>query len=142
MSYQNIYIGVTILKKLFLLIIFCVSLLSACQTNKNDLAFVGESENWLAEVTVHQTNGEETYQIQLNNKGKNIEEIETFHFCVESKKIGVVDFGVNDATLNQEGVYHKKSLSVNSPSTNAEDELVIKVEWKDTSESFDLSYKR
>ncbi|MDR7076795.1 hypothetical protein J2Y03_001818 [Neobacillus niacini] len=129
------------MEKLFVLIIFFVSLLSACQTNKNDLAFVGESENWLAEVTVHQTNGEETYQIQLNNKGNNIEEIDTFRFYVESKNIGVVDFGANDATLNREGVYHNKSLSVNSPSTNAEDELVIKVEWDDTSESFDLRYK-
>ncbi|SDN71794.1 hypothetical protein [Bacillus sp. OK048] len=129
------------MKKLFVLIIFFVSLLSACQTNKNDLTFAGESENWVAEVTVHQTNGEETYQIQLNNKGNNIEEIDTFRFYVESKNIGVVDFGANDATLNQEGVYHNKPLSVNSPSTDAEDELVIKVEWNDTSESFDLRYK-
>lgn len=129
------------MKKLFVLIIFFVFLLSACQTNKNDLAFVGESENWLAEVTVHQTNGEETYEIQLNNKGNNIVEIDTFRYYVESKNIGVVDFGANDATLNQEGVYHNKSLSVNSPSTNAEDELLIKVEWNDTSESFDLRYK-
>lgn len=141
MSNQNYLYGSKYLEKLFVLIIFFASLLSACQTNKNDLAFVGESENWLAEVTVHQTNGEETYQIQLNNKGNNIEEIDTFRFYVESKNIGVVDFGANDATLNQEGLYHNKSLSVNSPSTNAEDELVIKVEWDDTSESFDLRYK-
>ncbi len=107
------------MQKLFVLIIFFVSLLSACQTNKNDLVFVGESENWLAEVTVHQTNGEETYQIQLNNKGNNIGEIDTFRYYVESKNIGVVDFGANDATLDQEGGYHNKSLRVNSPSTNA-----------------------
>ncbi len=107
----------------------------------NDLAFVGESENWLAEVTVHQTNGEETYEIQLTNKGNNIEEIDIFRYYVKSKNIGVVDFGANDATLNQEGVYHNKSLSVNSPSTNAKDQLLIKVEWNDTSESFDLRYK-
>ncbi|MEH7347221.1 hypothetical protein V7122_25675, partial [Bacillus sp. JJ1532] len=117
------------------------SLLSACQTNKNDLTFVGEGENWLAEVTVHQTNGEETYQIQLNNKGNNLEGIDTFRYYVESKNNGVLDFGANDATLNKEGVYYNKSLSVNSPSTSAEDELVIKVEWNDTGESFDLRSK-
>ncbi|WP_156424445.1 hypothetical protein [Bacillus sp. FJAT-27445] len=61
------------MKKLFVLIIFFASLLSPCQTNENALTFVGESENWLAEVTVHQTNGEETYQIQLDKKGNNIE---------------------------------------------------------------------
>ncbi|MEH7526190.1 hypothetical protein V7149_23420 [Bacillus sp. JJ1503] len=129
------------MKKLFVLIIFLVSLLSACQTNKNDLTFVGEGENWLAEVTVHQTNEEETYQIQLNNKGNNLEGIDTFRYYVESKNNGVLDFGANDATLNKEGVYYNKSLSVNSPSTSAEDELVIKVEWNDTGESFDLRSK-
>ncbi|OCA88417.1 hypothetical protein A8F94_24470 [Bacillus sp. FJAT-27225] len=127
--------------KFFVLIIFFVFLLSACQTKENDLTFVGESENWLAVVTVHQTNGEETYQIKLNNKGNNIDGNDTFRYYVESKNNGVVDFGANDPTLNQEGIYNKKLLSVNSPSTSAEDELVIKVEWSNASESFDLRNK-
>lgn len=110
--------------------------------NKNDLTFVGEGENWLAEVTVHQMNGEEKYQIQLINKGFHLEEIDTFRYFVESKNNGVVDFGGNDVTLNQEGVYHNKLLGSNSPSTSTEDELVIKIEWNNTSESFDLRSKR
>ena len=122
-------------------ILFFVSLLSACQTNENDLTFVGEGENWLAVVTVHQTNGEETYQIQLTNKGNNIDESDSFRYYVESKNNGVIDFGANHATVNQEGIYHNKSLSANSPSTSAEDELVIKVDWNDTSEHFDLRIK-
>jgi hypothetical protein len=135
--------GVNILKKLFVLIIFLVSLLSACQMNKNDLTFVGEGENWLAEVTVtvHQTNGEETYKIQLNNKGNNLEGIDTFRYYVESKNNGVIDFGANDAKLNNEGVYYNKSLSANSPSTSAEDELVIKVEWNGNRKDFTLINK-
>ena len=102
---------------------------------------MGEGENWLAVVTVHQTNGEETYQIQLTNKGNNIDESDSFRYYVESKNNGVIDFGANDATVNQEGIYHNKSLSANSPSTSAEDELVIKVDWNDTSEHFDLRIK-
>ena len=129
------------MKNIFVPLIFFVSLLSACQTNENSLTFVGEGENWLAEVTVHQTKGEETYQIQLKNKGISIEENGAFHYHVASKNNGVVDFGVRDATLNQEGIYHTKLFSANSPSTSTEDELLIKVEWSDTSESFDLRSK-
>jgi hypothetical protein len=109
--------------------------------NKDDITFVGEGENWLAEVTVLQMNGEENYQIRLEYKRINSEEIDTFRYYVESKNNGVVDFGANNATLNQEGLYHRKSLSSNSPSTSANDELVIKVEWNDTSESFELRNK-
>ena len=87
-----------------------VSLLSACQTNENDLTFAGEGENWLAVVTVHQTNGEETYQIQLTNKGNNIDESDSFRYYVESKNNGVIDFGANHATVNQEGIYHNKCI--------------------------------
>ncbi|CAM3206951.1 hypothetical protein FITA111629_09940 [Filibacter tadaridae] len=129
------------MKKSFVLIVFLVSLLSACHTNINDLTFVGEGENWSAEVTVHQTNGEETYRFQLNNKGNNLEEIDTFRYFVESKDNRVINYSVNNATLNQEGVHYHKSLSSNSPSTSVEDELVIKVEWNDASESFDLRSK-
>ncbi|MFS0688709.1 hypothetical protein AB1K89_05635 [Sporosarcina sp. 179-K 8C2 HS] len=127
------------MKKLFILLIFF--LLSACQMNKSDLTFVGESENWLAEVTVLQTKGEETYQIQLTNKGINVEEIDAIHYYVESKNNGVINFGENDVTLNQEGKYDNKSLSSNFPSTTSNDELVIKIDWNDTSESFDLRSK-
>ncbi len=127
--------------KSFVLIVLLVSLLSACLMNKDDITFVGEGENWLAEVTVLQMNGEENYQIRLEYKRINSEEIDTFRYYVESKNNGVVDFGANNATLNQEGLYHRKSLSSNSPSTSANDELIIKVEWNDTSENFRLRNK-
>lgn len=77
-------------------------------------------------------------RLELRN---NLEGIDTFRYYVESKNKGVIDFGSNDSTLSKEGVYYNKSLSANSPSTSKEDELVIKVEWNDTSESFDLKSK-
>ena len=43
-----------------------IVLLSACQTQ--ELTFVGESENWSAEVTVAQTDGDEHYEIRLITK--------------------------------------------------------------------------
>lgn len=52
-------------KKLTLVAIFLVTLLLfACQSNKNNIMFVGEDENWSSKVTVNQTASDETYHIQ------------------------------------------------------------------------------
>ena len=123
------------LANLFLVIL----LLFACQSNDNDFTFDGESENWSAKVTVNQSNGEEKYQLQLNYKGDNIGEIDTFHYQVKSRNNRSINIGAENATLNEEGSYFNKSLASNSPTTNAEDELVIKIDWNDNSDSFLLN---
>lgn len=110
----------------------------ACQSNNNDLIFVGEGENWSSKVTVYQTKGDETYQIQINYKGNSIQEIETFSYTVEAKNNGVLNFGGNNASLNKKGIYQHNLLVSNSPSTSEKDELEIKIEWNDNSESFTL----
>lgn len=131
------------MKKIALANLFLVILLLfACQPNDNDFTFDGESENWSAKVTVNQSEGEEKYQLQLNYKGDNIEEIDTFHYQVKSRNNGSINFGAENATLNEEGDYFNKSLASNSPTTNAEDELVITVEWNDVSDSFNLIHKQ
>lgn len=136
------YEGVNSIKKLSLPIIFCVILLLvACQADENDLIFVGESENWSAKVIATQMNGEEKYQIQLNYKGHNIQEIENFSYFVETKNNGVINFEVKNASFSQEGIHQKDLLISNSLSSSAEDELVIKVEWSENSESFNLINK-
>ena len=125
------------LKKYFLLFVFLmILLLSACQLK--EILFVGEGENWTAEVTVNQTKGDETYQIQLNYKGNNVAEIETFSYYVDTIKNGIVEFGTNEAALDGKGVYHNRAYSSNSPSTRKDAQLVIKVEWNDKSETFNL----
>lgn len=69
--------------------------------------FVGEGENWSSKVTVNQTDGDETYHIQINYKGHSIQDIEAFSYDVETKNNGEFDFSQNDAFLNKEGIYKK-----------------------------------
>ena len=113
-----------------------IVLLSACQTH--ELIFVGESENWSAEVTVAQTSGDEQYEIQINYKGNDIESVKTFDYFVETSTNGVLNYGANNVSLNEKGMYQHKSLSSNSPSTKQDEELVLKVEWNGITESFVL----
>ena len=61
-----------------ILIVPIFVLLSACQTQ--ELTFVGESENWSAEVTVAQTDGDEHYEIEINYKGNELESVKTFDY--------------------------------------------------------------
>ena len=130
------------MKKISLTIIFgAILLLFACQSNDNNFAFNGENEIWSAKVTVNQSEGEENYQLQLNYKGNDIEEIDTFYYEVESKNNGNIDFAAQDATLNNDGVYFDKLLGSNSPTTSKDDELVLKVQWNDSSDSFTLINK-
>lgn len=129
-------------EKLTLVTMFWVILLLfACQANENDLMFVGEGENWSSKVTVNQTDGDETYLIQINYKGHSIQDIETFSYYVETKNSGEIDFGGNNTSLNKKGIYQKKLPISNSPSTSVKDELVIKVEWNGNSEDFTLINK-
>ncbi|MFJ8063910.1 hypothetical protein ACIQYS_04690 [Psychrobacillus sp. NPDC096426] len=129
-------------KKLTLAAIFLVILLLfACQANESDLMFVGEGENWSSKVTVNQTDGDETYQIQINYKGHSIQDIEAFSYYVETRNNGIFDFSANNASLNKEGIYQKDLPISNSPSTSVKDEFVIKVEWDGNSEDFTLINK-
>ncbi|WP_431028953.1 hypothetical protein [Lysinibacillus sp. LZ02] len=121
------------MKKICLPLILLL-LLCACQMKTHDLAFSGAGDNWSAKVMIHQTNGEETYEIHLRYTGNHLEEIDTFHYAVE----GGIDVSTADATLNKEGVYVNKLLGANSPTTRVEDELFINIEWNDHSENFTL----
>ena len=130
------------MKKRSLTIIFgAILLLFACQSNDNSFTFSGKNETWSAKVTVNQSGGEENYQLQLNYKGNNLEEIDTFYYKVESKNNGNIDFAAHNATLNKDGIYFNKLLGSNSPTTSKDDELVIKLQWNDSSDSFTLINK-
>ncbi|MEH7237999.1 hypothetical protein [Bacillus sp. JJ1562] len=129
------------MKKFLLPIFFFVTLsLFACQAKDNGLTFIGEGNDWSAELTVNQDEGKETYQIELNYKGDNLEEFETFHYNIKSRN-GVIDYNQRNAEFNEEGIFKNNLLSENSLSTQAEDELVIEMEWDDKSESFNLRNK-
>ncbi|MEH7226787.1 hypothetical protein V7112_23595 [Bacillus sp. JJ1566] len=129
------------MRKVFLPFLFLVILsLFACQANDNGLTFMGEGNDWSAELSVNQNDGKETYEIKLIYKGDNIEEIETFRYNIKSRN-GVVDYNDKNVELNEEGIYKNNLLSENSDSTSSEDEIVIEMEWNDKGESFNLRSK-
>ena len=129
-------------KKLTLVAIFLVTLLLfACQSNKNNIKFVGEDENWSSKVTVNQTASDETYHIQINYKRHGMQNIEAFSYSVKTKDNSVFDFSEINTSLSKEGIYQKDLPISNSPSISVDDELVIKVEWNGNSEDFSLIYK-
>lgn len=116
-------------------------LLSACQANEDDLVFLGEGEYWSSNVTVYQGNGDETYQIEINYKESNLQDIKNFNYYVKTKNNNVIDFEENDASLNKQGNYQKKLPISNNPATSEKDEFVITVDWNGSSEDFMLTNK-
>lgn len=129
------------IKKVLIASLFFVILLSACQANEDDLVFVGEGEYWSSNVMVYQGNGDETYQIEINYKESNLQDIKNFNYYVKGKNNNIIDFAEDDASLNKQGNYQKKLSISNSPATNKKDELVITVEWNGSSEDFTLTNK-
>lgn len=123
---------------IFPFVLLLVLLLSGCQTKK--LVFVGEDEDWKAKVTVYQTVEYEKHEIQLNYKGNDIQKNEMFSYYVKTSDSGV-DFGADNVSLNDNGVYQNTILGSNSPSTSVNDELELKVDWNDKSERFILRIK-
>lgn len=127
------------IKKVLIASLFFVMLLSACQANEDDLVFVGEGEYWSSNVTVYQGNGNETYQIEINYKESNLQDIKNFNYYVKNNN--VIDFEENNASLNKQGEYQKKLPISNSPATNEKDEFLITVEWNGSSEDITLTNK-
>lgn len=123
-------------RMIVLILLIVISLLSACQSK--ELEFIGEGEQWSAKAVVNQTDGNETYTIEINYKGKDVKAIETFSYAIESSHNGVLEYEVREASLNEQGVYKGEMLSSNSSSTTSEDELVLEVEWNGEREAFIL----
>ncbi|WP_203249083.1 hypothetical protein [Sporosarcina beigongshangi] len=121
---------------IFSLLLVVVVLVSACQSK--ELLFVGEGERWSAKVTVGQTDGDETYTIQLSYKGDDVKTVETMSYAIKSSHDGVLEYEANEVLLNERGVYKGQMLSSNSPSTTSADELLLEVEWNGESEIFIL----
>lgn len=113
-----------------------ILLVTACQSK--ELVFIGEGEQWLAKVTVNQTDGDETYTIEISYRGEGVKAIETFSYDIESIHNGLLEYGVHEALLNEQGIYKGQMLSSNSSSTTSEEEFVLEVEWKGESEIFIL----
>ena len=92
-------------------------------------------------MTVYQTNGDETYQIEINYKESNLQDIKNFNYYVKTKNNKVIDYEGNTASLNKQGEYQENLPISNSQLTSKEDEFVITVEWNGNSEDFTLTNK-
>lgn len=129
------------MKKALIIPIFLVILLFACQANEDEFIFIGEGEYWSSNVTVYQADGDETYQIEINYKESNLQDIKNFNYYVKTKNNNAIDFEENDASLNKQSKYQKELPISNSPATSEKDELVLRIEWNGISEDFTLTNK-
>lgn len=129
------------IKKILITPIFLVILLFSCKANEDDLFFIGESEHWSSNVTVYQSNGDETYQIEINYKEFSVQEIDNFNYYVETKNNKAIDFEENNASLNKQGKYQKILPISNSPTMSTKDKFLITIEWNGNSEDFTITNK-
>ncbi|MBE1557165.1 hypothetical protein [Sporosarcina limicola] len=124
----------------FLPILIGILLLTACQADEEDLNFIGSSENWSAEIIVKIIDGSEKSGIVLKYTGNNLEFIGNINYIVENDR-NDFSFGANGVSLNEDGIYTSADLSSNSASTKKDDNLNIKIDWNDQTESFVLKKK-
>ena len=103
--------------------------LATCQSDENDFIFNGTSENWSAQLTISVINGSENNELELTYQGKDLGTIEAFYYYVENTNRGT-NFGGNNVSLNQSGIYTNDDMSSNSPTTTDKDTFMISVEWK------------
>ena len=89
-------------------------------------------------MTVYQSTGDETDQIEINYKESNSQDIGNFDYYVKTKNNKVIDYGENNASLNKQGKYQKHLPISNSPLTSEKDEITITIEWNGNSEDFML----
>ena len=92
-------------------------------------------------MTVYQNTGDETYQIEINYKESNLQDIKNFNYYVKTKNNKVIDYAKNNASLTKQGTYHKHLPISNSPLISEKDEITITIEWNGNSEDFMLVYK-
>lgn len=124
--------------KKILILLLSLLLLTACKEKDADLMYNGTSENWSAQLTVSVINGSENYELKIEYKGNDLGSIETFNYYVENIDQGL-NFGANNVSLNENGIYTNDDMSSNSPMTTDEDTFTITVDWNGESEDFVLN---
>jgi hypothetical protein len=129
--------GIIILKIPSLLVVLLL-LLSACSSKT--FTFIGETENWSAELKVTQTSNDyETQEFKLQFKGEDINSVGEINYNIDTNSGG---FGYSDVILNKKGFLTGRDEA--NP-TNAKvienTEVKVTVEWNGKTETILLSKK-
>lgn len=113
-----------------------VLLLSACDSK--DFTFSGESDNWQADLKVHQSNDFEKQEFLLKYQGEDVNSVGEISYTVKS----MGSFGRTGALLEENGSL--KDYSEADPTNakvNENTEVQVTVEWNDKTETFKLNLK-
>jgi hypothetical protein len=122
------------LKKVNLnLLVLLTILLYGCQSNT--LSFIGEGEDWSAEVIVQHYSGKESEDIIIHYQGEDIDSVDSFNYLIEAPSWGT---GQGSAVLNKAGVFKDEGVSLNERRTSSDAELTITIEWNGKTETFIL----
>ena len=120
------------------LILSILIFLAGCQST-DTLSFIGHSENWSAEVILHQASGKESEDIILKYKGDKVDSVERFKFLLDAPGWGT---GQDEIQLNKEGIYSTEGKSLNDKKTSKDAKLTITIEWDNKSETIQLKKKK
>ncbi|WP_342543684.1 hypothetical protein MHH33_09330 [Paenisporosarcina sp. FSL H8-0542] len=118
-----------------LLLVLVSFLLSAC--GYKTFAFSGESDNWMAELKVTQTEDEyEEQELKIQYKGNDVDSVGEIKYIVETNAGG---FSGSGLSLEKNGTL--KASAEGNP-TNAkiieESEVIVTIEWNSHTETIIL----
>ncbi|WP_223490599.1 MULTISPECIES: hypothetical protein [Sutcliffiella] len=113
-----------------------VLLLSAC--GSKDFAYSGESNNWQADLKVHQSSGFEKQGLLLKFQGEDVKSIGPITYKVDS----VGSFGGTRDKLQENGTVEDYSeANTTNAQVSEHTEVEVTVEWNGKTETFKLTKK-
>lgn len=129
--------GIIILKMPSLLVVLLL-LLTACSSKS--FTFIGETENWSAELKVTQTSNDyETQDFKLQFKGEDINSVGEIAFNIDTNSGG---FGYRDVKLNKNGfLTGRNEVNPTNAKVNGNSEVKVTVVWNGKTETILLNKK-
>ncbi|KIL53516.1 hypothetical protein KP77_04920 [Jeotgalibacillus alimentarius] len=121
--------------KSFLLVAGIIALLTAC--GSKEFTVSGESEHWLADVNVSQTNdGYETQELLLTYTGDDMESVGEFNYNVDS----VGSFGKSGNELEGDGTFvDKNEANPTNAKVTEQTDFEVTIEWDGKTETIQLN---
>ncbi len=120
------------------LLVVLLLLLSACSSKT--FTFIGETENWSAELKVTQTSNDyETQEFKLQFKGEDVNSVGEITYDIDTNSGG---FGYSDVKLNKNGfLTGRDEANPNNAKVIGNSEVKVSVEWNGKTETILLNKK-